>query len=47
MKKKSHELQQARTTIAAIQSSKFWQVRNNWFKFKKLLGLADGTEVKI
>ncbi|HCF29421.1 MAG TPA: glycosyl transferase family 2 [Cyanobacteria bacterium UBA11049] len=47
MEKNLQELQQAYTTIAAIQSSKFWQVRNNWFKFKKLLGLADGTEVKI
>ncbi len=47
IEKQSNELQQAYTTIAAIQSSKFWQVRNNWFKFKKLLGLADGTEVKI
>lgn len=47
MENNLQELQQAHTTIAAIQSSKFWQVRNNWFKFKKLLGLADGTEVKI
>jgi glycosyltransferase involved in cell wall biosynthesis len=47
MEKKLHELQQAHTTIAAIQSSKFWQVRNNWFKFKKLLGWAESTEVKI
>lgn len=47
MENNLHELQQAYTMIAAIQSSKFWQVRNNWFKFKKLLGLADGTEVKI
>ncbi len=47
MENNLQELQQAHTTIAAIQSSKFWQVRNNWFKFKKLLGLAESTEVKI
>lgn len=45
--KNLQELQQAYTTIAAMQSSKFWQFRNKWFKFKQRLGLGDGTEVKI
>ena len=45
--KNLQELQQSYTTIAAMQSSKFWQFRNKWFNFKKRLGLGDGTEVKI
>lgn len=34
------ELQQARATLAAMQTSKFWKLRTAWFKFKKALGLA-------
>ena len=33
------ELQQAQAKIAAMESSKFWKLRNQWFKLKKMLGL--------
>lgn len=32
------ELQQAQLRIAAMESSKFWQLRKNWFRFKRALG---------
>jgi glycosyltransferase involved in cell wall biosynthesis len=32
--------QQAVTTIAAMESSKFWKMRRAWLKIKKLLGLT-------
>jgi SAM-dependent methyltransferase len=35
---KQVELQQARTLIEAMQTSKFWKLRNAWFKLKKLMG---------
>ncbi len=41
------ELQQAYAIIKAMQSSKFWQLRNQWFKLKKFLGLAKDVDVKI
>lgn len=34
------ELQQAKAAIAAMQASKFWRLREIWFKFKKSLGKA-------
>lgn len=34
------ELQQAQAVIYAMKTSKFWQLRTNWFKIKKSLGLA-------
>jgi glycosyltransferase involved in cell wall biosynthesis/SAM-dependent methyltransferase len=43
----SDELQKAYATIAAIKSSKFWKLRNKWFKLKKMLGLIADIEVKI
>jgi glycosyltransferase involved in cell wall biosynthesis len=46
-KKYLQELQQACTTVAAMESSKFWQFRNKWFKLKKVVGLAEDIEVKI
>jgi predicted O-methyltransferase YrrM len=33
------ELQHQQATIAAMQSSKFWQLRNLWFDFKRFLRL--------
>lgn len=37
------QLQQARERIVAMESSKFWKLRRNWFRFKRIVGL-DGTE---
>ncbi len=34
------ELQYAYAQIAAMESSKFWKMRNQWLKVKKILGLA-------
>jgi hypothetical protein len=33
------ELQIAKERIAAMETSKFWKIRQIWFKFKKTLGL--------
>ncbi len=41
------ELQTAYMTIKAMKSSKFWQLRNLWFKLKKLLGLARDININI
>lgn len=45
------ELQQAYATIAAMQSSNFWKLRNQWFKLKKFLGLflglAEDIDIKL
>ncbi|MGJ5675784.1 MAG: glycosyltransferase family 2 protein [Nostochopsis sp.] len=34
------ELQCAYAQIAAMESSKFWKIRNKWLKLKKMLGVA-------
>ncbi len=34
--------QQAQTTIAAMESSKFWKLRNGWLKLRRSLGLGEG-----
>lgn len=34
------QLQQAHATITAMESSKFWKLRKQWFKLKKILGLT-------
>jgi glycosyltransferase involved in cell wall biosynthesis len=34
------ELHQAQEMIQAMQTSKFWQLRTNWFRIKQALGLA-------
>ncbi len=39
------ELQSAYAQIAAMESSKFWKLRNQWLKLKKLLGLAKDAEI--
>ncbi|WP_315789411.1 glycosyltransferase family 2 protein [Fischerella sp. JS2] len=39
------ELQCAYAQIAAMESSKFWKLRNQWFKLKKLLGLVKDVEI--
>ncbi len=41
------ELQYAYAQIAAMKSSKFWKLRNQWLKLKKLLGLAKDVDIKI
>lgn len=33
------QLQTAQDTIAAMQTSKFWQLRSSWFKLKRAIGL--------
>lgn len=38
------QLQQARATITAMETSKFWKMRKQWFKLKKGLGLAKQEE---
>ncbi|RAM51850.1 MAG: glycosyltransferase family 2 protein [Hapalosiphonaceae cyanobacterium JJU2] len=39
------ELQYAYAQIAAMESSKFWKLRNQWLKVKKMLGLAKDIEI--
>ncbi|BAZ68732.1 MAG: glycosyltransferase family 2 protein [Pelatocladus maniniholoensis HA4357-MV3] len=39
------ELQYAYAQIAAMESSKFWKLRNQWLKVKKMLGLAKNIEI--
>lgn len=34
------ELEQSRARLAAMQTSKFWKMRTQWFKLKKALGLG-------
>ena len=36
----SQQLHHAHLTIAAMQTSKFWQIRQFWFKLKRLVGLV-------
>jgi len=35
------KLEQAESLIAAMETSKFWQLRKKWFKLKKLIGLKE------
>jgi O-antigen biosynthesis protein len=35
-----HDLETATDRIAAMETSKFWQLRKNWFKVKRRLGLS-------
>jgi hypothetical protein len=35
----SSELEQLRTRVKGMESSKFWKLRNTWFRFKRMLGL--------
>lgn len=39
MEKIEYSLYEAKERIAAMESSKFWQLREKWFKIKKTLGL--------
>jgi hypothetical protein len=39
IEKLENELQIAKERIAAMESSKFWKIRQIWFKFKKIFGL--------
>ena len=36
------QLTQSQERIIAMESSKFWQLRKLWFKFKRILGFDDG-----
>jgi glycosyltransferase involved in cell wall biosynthesis len=38
------ELQQTQATVEAIQSSKFWKLRMQWFKVRRLIGIVDDAE---
>ena len=38
------ELQQTQTEIVAMTTSKFWKLRNKWFKVRKILGFVNETE---
>ena len=33
------ELSQVQQLVAAMETSKFWKLRSNWFKLKKLIGI--------
>lgn len=35
------ELNEARQQISLMENSKFWKLRQQWFKFKQMLGLVD------
>ncbi len=35
-----HQLQQSEATITGMESSKFWQLRQGWFRLKQTLGLG-------
>jgi glycosyltransferase involved in cell wall biosynthesis len=41
---KQIELEQMKVTIAAMSSSKFWKLRQQWFKLKRTLGLKVDRE---
>jgi hypothetical protein len=38
-RERDEELQKADSKIAAMEKSKFWQMRRVWIKMQKLLGL--------
>jgi predicted nuclease with TOPRIM domain len=38
-RERDEELQKADSKIAAMEKSRFWQMRRGWIKIKKLLGL--------
>jgi Glycosyl transferases group 1 len=39
------QLHQAHLTIAAMQTSKFWQIRRFWFKLKRVMGLVKADQI--
>lgn len=41
------KLQEVQAKFIAMQSSKFWQLRNQWFKLKKSLGLVKNTDIIV
>ncbi|AKG24645.1 glycosyl transferase family 2 [Calothrix sp. 336/3] len=41
------ELQSAYAQITAMKTSKFWQLRNFWFNFKKFLGVTKDIDIHI
>lgn len=47
LQEKQALLVQLRDRILAMESSKFWQLRLSWFKFKSKLGLAAATEADL
>ncbi|NET07053.1 MAG: glycosyltransferase [Symploca sp. SIO2B6] len=40
------ELERSQVVIAAMESSKFWQLRSFWFKFRSILGLAEDISLE-
>ena len=38
------ELQQTQTEIVALMSSKFWKLRNQWFKVRKIMGFVNDAQ---
>jgi SAM-dependent methyltransferase len=38
------EIEALRNRIAAMRASRFWKMRNAWFRFKKLVGLVEEIE---
>jgi len=40
-RERDEELQKADSKIAAMEKSKFWQMRRVWIKMQKLLGLLE------
>jgi len=40
-RERDEELQKAESKIAAMEKSKFWQMRRAWIKMQKLLGVLE------
>lgn len=40
LKSSNQQIAQLRARIAAMETSKFWQIRRAWFKLKRALGLS-------
>jgi glycosyltransferase involved in cell wall biosynthesis len=40
-------LEYSNTTIAAMYTSKFWKLRQIWFRFKHLIGLVRNNEINV
>ncbi|NEP01149.1 MAG: glycosyltransferase [Symploca sp. SIO2E9] len=40
------ELERSQVVITAMESSKFWQLRSLWFKFRSIFGLAEDSSLE-
>jgi hypothetical protein len=45
VKKLERELESAKGTIAAMETSKFWQMRKAWFQLKEWMGISDTNQI--